>query len=104
MRQRARSAGAACEGLGDAGIVATHLREIAPPRRWRLAEIERHCRHRADILVRAPASSSRYWRACGEACARNAMGIAAVTALNAENPGVELYRKTYIFDDRPRSV
>ena len=54
---------------------------------------------RADVLVAGPGfNAGRYGLACGEACARAvAIGIPAVTALNSENPGVELYRrKIYI--------
>jgi glycine reductase len=60
-----------------------------------------------DVLVAGPAfNAGRYGLACGEACARaGAMGIPAVTALNEENPGVELYRrKTYILPTTPTAV
>ena len=72
------------------------------------AEVERALRdQRADVLVAGPGfNAGRYGLACGEACARaTAMGIAAVTALNIENPGVELYRrKTYILPTTSTAV
>lgn len=98
--------------LGDAGTVVATL--ICGDNRAATdlvafgTEIERALReHRADILVAGPAfNAGRYGLACGEACARaTAMGIAAVTALNAENPGVDLYRKkTYILPTTPTAV
>jgi glycine reductase len=72
------------------------------------ADVERALREaRADVLVAGPAfNAGRYGLACGEACARAAaMGIGAVTALNEENPGVELYRrKTYILPTTPTAL
>src|SRR5260221_10974604 len=90
--------------LGDAGTVvatficgdnlaATDLETFGKHVEQALRE------HKADVLVAGPGfNAGRYGLACGEACARAAaMGIPAVTALNVENPGVELYRKkTYI--------
>ncbi len=62
---------------------------------------------KADVLVAGPAfNAGRYGLACGEACARaEAMGIPSVTAMNVENPGVELYRrKTYILATTPTAL
>ncbi len=90
--------------LGDAGAVVATL--ICGDNRAATdlvafgAEVEKALReYKADVLVAGPGfNAGRYGLACGEACARAAaMGIPAVTALNIENPGVELYRKkTYI--------
>ena len=72
------------------------------------AETERALRElRPDVLVAGPAfNAGRYGLACGEACARAAaMGIPAVAALNAENPGVQLYRrKTYVLPTTPTAL
>src|SRR5437867_10671824 len=72
------------------------------------AEVESALRaQKPDVLVAGPAfNAGRYGLACGEACARAAaMGIPAVTAMNAENPGVELYRrKTYILPTPPTAL
>jgi len=72
------------------------------------AEVERALRDlKADVLVAGPGfNAGRYGLACGEACARAAsLGIPAVTALNVENPGVELYRaKTYILPTTPTAL
>ncbi len=49
-----------------------------------------------DIIVAGPAfASGRYGVACGTLCEAlgQALGIPAVTAMHAENPGVELYRR-----------
>ena len=62
---------------------------------------------KADVLVAGPGfNAGRYGLACGEACARAvAAGIPAVTALNSENPGVDLYRKTiYILPTTPTAL
>ena len=90
--------------LGDAGTVVATL--ICGDNRAATdlvafgAEVEKALRELGpDVLVAGPGfNAGRYGLACGEACARAAaLGIPAVTALNAENPGVELYRrKTYI--------
>ena len=90
--------------LGDAGQVVATL--ICGDNRASTdldgfgAEVEAALRSlKADVLVAGPAfNAGRYGLAAGEACARaTAMGIPAVTAMNIENPGVELYRRrTYI--------
>ena len=90
--------------LGDAGTVVATLicgdNRAATDLEAFGAEVEKALRAcKADVLVAGPGfNAGRYGLACGEACARAAaMGIPAVTALNIENPGVELYRKkTYI--------
>ncbi len=90
--------------LGDAGTVVATLICGDNLAATDLAAFGTHVEqalreYRADVLVAGPGfNAGRYGLACGEACARAAaMGIPAVTALNAENPGVELYRKrTYI--------
>jgi glycine reductase len=51
---------------------------------------------RPDLLVAGPAFlAGRYGVACGALCAaaQARLGIAAVTGMHAENPGVELYRR-----------
>jgi betaine reductase len=50
--------------------------------------------YRADVLVAGPAfTSGRYGTACGAlGCAWMKRGKPAVTAMNASNPGVELFR------------
>ena len=51
---------------------------------------------RPDVIVAGPAfASGRYGIACGTLCEAlgNALGIPAVTAMHAENPGVELCRR-----------
>jgi len=61
----------------------------------------------ADVVVAGPAfNAGRYGLACGEVCARAvAMGIPAVTAMNVENPGVELYRRrTYVLPTTPTAL
>jgi glycine reductase len=100
------------KALGDAGRVvatiycgddraATDLTSFG-------ADVERALKEqRADVLVAGPAfNAGRYGLACGEACARAAaLGIPAVTAMNAENPGVELYRrKTHILPTTPTAL
>src|ERR1041385_7075784 len=62
---------------------------------------------KADVLVAGPAfNAGRYGLAAGEACARAAaIGPPAVTAMNNENPGVDLYRrKTYILPTTPTAL
>lgn len=72
------------------------------------AEVDAALRTQAvDVLVAGPGfNAGRYGLACGEACARAAgLGIPAVTALNLENPGVELYRRrTYILPTSPTAL
>ena len=51
---------------------------------------------RPDLLVAGPAfQAGRYGVACGALCAaaEARLGIAAVTGMHAENPGVDLYRR-----------
>ena len=86
--------------LGDAGrVVATLIcgdNRAATDLESFGAEVKSALRAlKADVLVAGPAfNAGRYGLACGEACARAvAMGIPAVTAMNIENPGVELYRR-----------
>ena len=98
--------------LGDAGTVVATL--ICGDNRAATdldafgAEVEKALRElHADVLVAGPGfNAGRYGLACGEACARAAkIGVPAVTALNAENPGVELYRaKTYILPTTPTAL
>lgn len=61
-----------------------------------LAEIEEHLRRLTPKLVLAgPAfNAGRYGPACGAVCAlaEETLGIAAVTGMYEENPGVELFR------------
>ena len=98
--------------LGDAGtVVATFIcgdNRASTDLAAFGAEVEKALRDaKADVLVAGPAfNAGRYGLACGEACARAAaMGIPAVTALNQENPGVELYRrKTYILPTTPTAL
>jgi glycine reductase len=55
-----------------------------------------------DILIAGPAfHAGRYGIACGEVCKRSSekFGMACVTGMFKENPGVEIYRKsTYIIE------
>ena len=100
------------KALADAGVVVATL--ICGDNRAATdldafgEQVERALRDLApDVLVAGPAfNAGRYGLACGEACARAAaLGIPAVTALNAENPGVELYRKkTYILPTTPTAL
>ena len=98
--------------LGDAGAVVATLicgdNRAATDLEAFGAEVEIALREqRADVLVAGPAfNAGRYGLACGEACARAAaIGIPAVTALNVENPGVELYRrKTYVLPTTPTAL
>lgn len=54
----------------------------------------------ADLLIAGPAfNAGRYGVACGTVCAAatEKLGIASITGMYAENPGVEMFRdKTYI--------
>lgn len=98
--------------LGDAGTVVATL--ICGDNRASTdleafgAEVEKALREqKAEVLVAGPGfNAGRYGLASGAACARAAaMGIPAVTALNAENPGVELYRaKTYVLPTTPTAL
>jgi betaine reductase len=65
----------------------------------RLLELAEACP--ADVLVAGPAfNSGRYGSACGEmALAWQGKGRSAVTAMNVNNPGVELFRsQTYVLE------
>ena len=98
--------------LGDAGAVVATLicgdNRAAQDLEAFGNEVEKALRDLApDVVVAGPGfNAGRYGLACGEACARaQALGIPAVTALNAENPGVELYRrKTYILPTTPTAL
>ena len=63
---------------------------------------------RADILMAGPCfEAGRYGTATGAACAavQARLGIAAVTAMAAENPGVDIYRQEiYIVDSGQNPV
>lgn len=51
---------------------------------------------RADLLVAGPAfNAGRYGIACGFLCqrAKEVLGLAAITGMHPENPGVDLYRR-----------
>ena len=85
--------------LGDAGeIVATFIcgdnRAATDLEAFGRAVDDALRGQNADVLVAGPAfNAGRYGLACGEACARAAAaGVPAVTALNVENPGVEVLR------------
>jgi len=98
--------------LGDAGqVVATFIcgdnRAATDLEAFGAAVTAALREQRADVLVAGPAfNAGRYGLACGEACARSAaLGIPAVTAMNAENPGVDLYRaRTYILPTTPTAL
>ena len=98
--------------LGDAGqVVATFIcgdNRAATDLEAFGAEVTAALRdHKADVLVAGPAfNAGRYGLAAGEACARAAaIGVPAVTAMNNENPGVDLYRrKTYILPTTPTAL
>ena len=63
--------------------------------------------YRADVLVAGPAfTSGRYGTACGSlAAAWTKRGKPAVTAMNASNPGVELFRsEVYIVPTGPTAA
>src|SRR5262249_46107046 len=52
--------------------------------------------HAPDLLVAGPAfNSGRYGLACGRLCASvaEALGIAVVTGMHPDNPGVEVHRQ-----------
>jgi len=55
--------------------------------------------YKPDLLIAGPAfNAGRYGTACGALCqtAQNALGIACVSAMYRENPGVDLYRRKVI--------
>jgi betaine reductase len=62
-----------------------------------VAEILHHiAAQRPDLVIAGPAFlAGRYGVACGAICAavQEKLGVPAVTAMHAENPGVELYRR-----------
>ena len=88
------------QALGEAGrVVATVVagdnymaeQPAAVAEVLALLEIEK-----PDLLVAGPAFlAGRYGVACGALCeaAQGVLGIAAVTGMHPENPGVELYRR-----------
>jgi glycine reductase len=88
------------QALGEAGrVVATVVagdnymaeQSAAVAEVLALLEIEK-----PDLLVAGPAFlAGRYGVACGALCeaAQSVLGIAAVTGMHPENPGVELYRR-----------
>ena len=62
---------------------------------------------RPDVVIAGPAfNAGRYGLACGEVCARAvALGIPAVTAMNEESPGLDLYRRrVYILPTTPTAL
>ena len=64
-----------------------------------LKEIARHLRRLApDVVVAGPAfGSGRYGLACGRVCGTaKELGIPAVTAMHADNPGATSYRKQVV--------
>ena len=84
---------------GKARIVATvfcgdnHFQQHAEEVAARVAEVVRE--EGAGLLVAGPAfDAGRYGFACATVCARaaDAAGVAAVTGMFPENPGVEVYR------------
>lgn len=62
-------------------------------------------RYRPDIVIAGPAfRAGRYGMACGKAAAEASkrLGVPALTAMNEENPGVDLFRRdTYIVKTGP---
>jgi glycine reductase len=61
-----------------------------------------------DLLVAGPAfNAGRYGNACGQICkaVQDKLGITAITSMNVENPGVEMFRKDiYIFQGGGRAT
>src|SRR5207249_5482067 len=89
------------EALGDAGeVVATvwcgddFFNEHETEAVATLIDLIRP--HAPDLLVAGPAfNSGRYGLACGRVCASVAetLGIAVVTGMHPDNPGVEVHRQ-----------
>ena len=62
--------------------------------------------YKPDLLIAGPAfESGRYGMACGALCAAmQQRGIAAVTGMDADNVGAELYRKSIFIVDSGMSI
>lgn len=61
-------------------------------------------RHKPDLLIAGPAfNAGRYGQACGALCSlvQHELGIPAVTGMNPENPGLELYREDVYIIETP---
>jgi glycine reductase len=89
------------QALGDAGtVVATVIcgdNYVAEQTERAVAQIlELMGARQPDLVVAGPAFlAGRYGVACGALCAavQARLGVAAVTGMHAENPGVDLYRR-----------
>jgi glycine reductase len=89
------------QALGDAGtVVATVIcgdNYVAEQTERATAELlALVAAERPDLVIAGPAFlAGRYGVACGALCAavQAGLGVPAVTAMHAENPGVELYRR-----------
>lgn len=62
--------------------------------------------YRPDLVIAGPAfNAGRYGMACGAVCsALNQLGLAAITAMYRENPGVDQYRKSALIVECADSV
>jgi glycine reductase len=86
--------------LGDRGtlvgvLVAGDNHASGQPDAFVREAVEHLARLKPDLLIAGPAfSAGRYGMACGVLCqeARRRLGVAAVTGMHAENPGVDAYR------------
>jgi glycine reductase len=88
------------QALGDAGtVVATVIcgdnYAAEQPERATAELTALVAEAKPDLLIAGPAFlAGRYGVACGALCASvQQLGIAAVTGMHAENPGVDLYRR-----------
>jgi glycine reductase len=89
------------QALGDRGTVVATVRcgdnYVAERPETAIAElVSLVAAQQPDLLVAGPAfQAGRYGVACGALCAATvrALGVAAVTGMHEENPGVELYRR-----------
>jgi glycine reductase complex component B subunit gamma len=89
------------QALGEAGtVVATAIcgdNYVAEQTERAVAELlALIAEQRPDLVVAGPAFlAGRYGVACGALCAavQSRLGVAAVTGMHAENPGVDLYRR-----------
>src|SRR5262249_20841009 len=89
------------QALGDAGaVVATVIcgdNYVAEQTERAIGEIVGlMAPSNPDLLIAGPAFlAGRYGVACGALCAavQAKLGVAAVTGMHAENPGVDLYRR-----------
>ncbi len=89
------------QALGDAGtVVATVIAGdnyvAEQPERAIARLLELVAARQPELVVAGPAFlAGRYGVACGALCAavQNELGIPAVTGMQAENPGVDLYRR-----------